>query len=67
MGIRQNYAVCGECEKHQCPKCQHGFDSYTFGITLEWMNKERLLEHIKNQVCPCCGSHNWSLTDVSDI
>jgi len=67
MGTRRIYAICKDCEERKCKECYQGFDSYMFGIIFEWMSKEELIKHIKNQACPCCGSHNWFLTDASDI
>ncbi len=44
------------------PGCKSAFDG-EFYIVMEYMSKEELLQHIKEQVCPRCGLADWKLSD----
>jgi len=65
MGTRVIYAICNDCKRNKCKKCSMW--DYQFPIVLEWMLKDKLIDHIKKTKCPCCGSDNWILTDYSEI
>lgn len=62
MGTRQHQCVCLDCLDEVA-----GYESATFMITMEHMNKDELLEHIEKTTCPDCGTDNWQLTDHSVI
>ena len=67
MGIRVSIARCNDCEDKKCSKCWDAMEGSTFEVAMEWMSKEKLIKHIQDIKCPCCGSDNWSLTDASEL
>lgn len=64
MGTRKQLAICNPCR--EAGKTQeYNSEPGEFLITVEWMTKTRLIEHIQNTHCPICGGDNWYLTDYS--
>jgi len=66
MGTRQGMAICKDCRKNK-KAISDSYDDGEFWIVLEWMDKEKLIDHIKETECPICGGNNWYLTDSSQI
>lgn len=71
IGRRVQAARCHDCPEPSDEEGEYGdigeLDSNQFWIKMEWMDKQELIEHIEDTVCPDCGSDNWELTDRSTI
>ena len=64
-------AQCSDCENKYAETSKdkndpYGDDNSSFGLVLEWKNKNEILKEIAKTKCPKCGSENWYLTDISE-
>jgi len=70
MGTRWHYAFCEDC-RDKCQKKTHHGEFWdkdgSFGFVWEHMSKQDAIQHLKETVCPCCHSENWTLSDYSEI
>ena len=65
MSTHSMTCICKDCFEK---KNKDSFDMYheqygVFSITMEYLTRQGLIEHISKTVCPYCKSPNWYLTD----
>ena len=61
-----NIAKCKDCAEKSKDKAFNWGEDAEFCVVIEWLNKKKAIEKIKETKCPQCGGNNWYFTDATE-